>query len=68
MVHIKFGENRDPFCSFFKELKADFFFKKHEKLKKLKINGTQGRNAERAGVPNSGGTAWRVKKCACEFG
>ena len=25
-------------------LKADFFFKKHEKLKKLKINGTEGGN------------------------
>ena len=32
-MHIKFGENRDPFSSFFKEWKADFFYKKHKKLK-----------------------------------
>ena len=33
MVQTKFGENRDPFFSFFKELKADFFCKKHKKFK-----------------------------------
>ena len=32
-VHTKFGENRNPFCPFFKESKADFFYKKHKKLK-----------------------------------
>ena len=26
-MHTKFGENRDPFSSFFKELKADFSIK-----------------------------------------
>ena len=33
MVHTQFGENRDPFSSFFDEQKADFFYKKHKKLK-----------------------------------
>ena len=58
MVHTKFGENRDPFCSFFK----DFFFKKQEKLKKLKINGTQGGNGKRAGGSKFSGKNLEGKK------